>query len=130
MLNERNSAINNSTINQTMSSFTTASVSTIVGKLPREISLYIYTEFLETECKYEIIMREFRSERVQRLNSEELCKLMNRHFEDTQVISYLRKREELFDYYYRKIMIHNNGGFIRLSKINSTTNSWVMGTYH
>ena len=64
-----------------MSSFTTVvsdvEAVAIVRKLPREISLYIYREFLETECKYEIIMREFRSERVQRLKTIYLCDLMN-----------------------------------------------------
>ena len=106
-----------------------SSYSEFVKKLPREISLYIYTEYLETECKYEIIMREFRSERVQSLHTVELMKIMNEHFHDAPLMSYLRKREKAFDSYYRKIIINNEAGFVLMTKINSLTNCWAFVTY-
>jgi hypothetical protein len=115
-----------------MSTFTTESisVSNLVQNLPQEISLYIYTEFLETECKYEIIMREFRSHRVQRLNSEYLQNMINSHFENTVLIRYLRKREEGFDYYYGKIFLRGEEVFSSMTRNNALVNAWVMSTYH
>ena len=122
-----------------MSSFTTvvsvspsvseAEAVSIVRKLPREISLYIYREFLETECKYEIIMREFRSERVQRLKTIYLCDLMNQYYPDEKVISYLRKREESFNRYYVRTIIHGIKDFTLMTPHNSITNCWVYINY-
>ena len=113
-----------------MTTFTTASVSNLVTKLPREISLYIYTEFLETNCKYEDIITEFRSDRVKNLDATELCVLINFHFENTKLIFYLRKREELFDIYYRKIIINNEVWFTQMTPINSLTYCWIYMVYH
>ena len=108
----------------TMSTFTTK-----LGAVSM-ISLYIYTEFLETECKYEIIMREFRSQRVQRLDSEFLQNMINSHFENTALICYLRKREEEFNYYYGKIFLHGEEVFSSMTRNNALVNAWVMATYH
>ena len=115
-----------------MTSFITKSeaVLTIVQQLPQEISLYIYTEFLETECKYEVIMREFRSHRVQRLCTEYLKMMMISHFSNKKLISYLRKREENFDYYYGKIILRGEKIFSSMTQNNAVINSWVMITYH
>ena len=113
-----------------MSNSASSSISNIVTKLPLEISLYIYTEFLETECKYELIMREFRSIRVQRLSTENLVKIMEMHYENKNVINYLRKREEEFDIYYRKLVIHGEYGFPSMARNNAVVNSWVMSVYH
>ena len=101
----------------------------IVRKLPREISLYIYREFLETECKYEIIMREFRSERVKRLYTIDLCDLMNQHYSDAKVISYLRKREESFNHYYVRTITLGIKDFTLMTPHNSITNCWVYINY-
>lgn len=112
-----------------MTSTISASYSEFIKRLPREISQYIYTEFLETECKYDIIMREFRSERVQSLHTVNICRLMNENFHDIALISYLRKREQNFNNYYYKIIINNEPGFVLQTKINSLTNCWAFSVY-
>ena len=75
-------------------------------------------------------MREFRSQRVQRLNSEYLKRMKNSHFENTTLICYLRKREEDFDYYYGKIFLRGEEVFSSMTRNNALVNAWVMSTYH
>ena len=75
-------------------------------------------------------MREFRSHRVQRLNTEYLQNMMHSHFDNTVLIRYLRKKEEDFDYYYGKIFLRGEKVFSSMTQNDALLNAWVMATYH